>query len=547
MKKYLIYFSILVFLIQIAYADTQIFSGKVITDQDKVIEDGIFRFKYDEPANKVYAITPSTSMIIDVGACKNNDLFRICVTNATYYDKNITTYVYYYEVVLTVYKLTGSLSPTSIVDSNTLLPNEPTIFKITINNPTDFDIRKIIYKEDFYPFQISEVTGCSSSNTQILWEGTLKPRYDKICTAKLITDTAGTYILKGNLSYFNGYETKNETTDSVSITVLPKQLKVIRKIDNNTEINQPFYINYSVQNVHQTEKIESSMALEASSNIKIIEFKPYLNRYGNTLTQTLLLDPGKAFNFSLYLEQISAGDALIKEKYPYSIKTAFDTIENYTIISAPEVRPNVEFISEFLEVKPDQKFIVAAKLSNPSKIYELTDIEATLNAPPSDKVIRTLSKLLPNQNYTIISSILTAPQDSFKLDLSIKYTFNGAANYVNSSSEIKVKQEQENISVETTTETPSIETISEQNETQTQINETIEEVTDVIQDIITTKPKIDFSDKRVLVFIGIISILVFVLPISIIIIRRSIKKKKEEAQQKAIQEELENINKPKDF
>jgi len=552
MKKYTIFLIAFILLLKLAGAETQIFSGKVITDQDKVIENNIFRFRYDETSNKIYAQTPSTNLIIDNGACKSNALFRICITNATFYDKNITTYVYYYEIDLKIYKLTGSLTPTTLLGSNALLPNEPTTFQITITNPTDFDILNIKYIENLDPFYVTEVTGCTLANSQLSWQGSLKPRFDKICTAKIVTSMSGNHIFTGNLSYFNGYETKNETTDSASVTVAQKQLKVTRIIDNNTGLQQPFYINYSLQNVNLNERLEGVMTIDVPSNVKIIEYIPYLNQNGNVLRQTLILDPSKMFNFSLYLEQTSTSDAPIKEKYEYTIKNVFDTLENYTLISVPEIKPVVIITSEYPEVMIGQKFIVVVNLKNPSKIYSLSAIEATLIVPNNNNIVQKLDKLDPGQSYPIISNILTSPNsssglDKLKLDLSIKYSFNGFVSYLNSSSEVKLKQEQQ-----TTTNTETQAPAAEENKSViTSVSESIgnqtEAISTIVQEIITTKPRIDFSDKRVIIFAAVIFTLIVIIPVSIFIIKRAMKNKKEMAQEKFVQEEIENINKPKDF
>ena len=40
--------------LQVAYAETKIFSGKVITDTDKVIDGSTFRFTYDENSKKAF-------------------------------------------------------------------------------------------------------------------------------------------------------------------------------------------------------------------------------------------------------------------------------------------------------------------------------------------------------------------------------------------------------------------------------------------------------------------------------------------------------------
>ena len=144
MKKLIIFFSILILLLPIATAETLIFSGKVITDTDKIINNGIFRFTYDDKNNKVFAQTPAGNLIVENGFCRLNSLFKVCINRANFSYKNITTYVYYYELDLNVYKLTGSLSAASKLTPNTLLQGESSEFIMTITNPTDFEITNIL-------------------------------------------------------------------------------------------------------------------------------------------------------------------------------------------------------------------------------------------------------------------------------------------------------------------------------------------------------------------------------------------------------------------
>src|SRR3989338_1109389 len=112
--------------IPLIYAETQIFSGKVITGTDKAIDGNVFRFTYDENSKKAFVQTPAGGLIVDNGACKPNNVFRVCINSANFSHKNITTYVYYYEIDATIYKLTGSLSASSKIASASLLQGEPT-------------------------------------------------------------------------------------------------------------------------------------------------------------------------------------------------------------------------------------------------------------------------------------------------------------------------------------------------------------------------------------------------------------------------------------
>ena len=113
MKRLLISIFMLFLIIPISYAETKIFSGKVVTGADKTIDGGTFRFTYDENSKKAFVQTPAGGLIVESGACKPNNVFRVCINRANFSHKDIATYVYYYEIDTTIYKLTGSLSTTS--------------------------------------------------------------------------------------------------------------------------------------------------------------------------------------------------------------------------------------------------------------------------------------------------------------------------------------------------------------------------------------------------------------------------------------------------
>jgi len=526
MKKLLLATLISILFLQIVNAETQIFTGKVKTDTDKAVEGGIFRFKYDESSNKVFVTTPSTNMIIDNGACKSNDLFRVCINSANFSDKNVTTYVYYYDVDVTIYKLTGSLTTSSKVVLGTLLPGEATDLTVTITNPTEFEITNIDYKQNLTSFIIKELKGCSIDQGNMIWKGSLKSKYDKICTATIIAEEAGTFSIAGDLSYFNSYETEKTTTEAATIIVLPKQLNVSRSIDKDIEVKRPFYINYSIQNRHSTEKMDISITIEIPNTIALLKEPTQLNKDLNILRRSLILDPGSFLNFSLYLEA-SADYNLIREKYNSAIKDIRDTLEDSISIYALEPKPIINLTSEFNELTPGQKFIVFAKLKNPSKVYDLKNIIAKLSAPYNNEIVQKLNKLMPNETYTIISNSLILPEEvglsNVTLNLEIYYTLEEVAKSSNKSLELKVKQEQ--ITVERTAPQPEQITAtanaterpasapSESNVTQQATTQTEMPKTEMVLTFDETKSKL--SNKKAL-YIGI-SILIAMFILAVII------------------------------
>ncbi len=343
MKTAIAFFSIFMLFAGLVFAETEIFSGIAVTDTDKDIGGTIFRFGYDETSNKVLVQTPATSLIIDNGACKSSSVFRVCINRANFSHKDISTYKYYYEIGVTVYKLTGSLSTNTTLSLGTLLLGESAEFAITITNPTDFQISGINYTGDFAPFAVAKATGCELDGNKILWQGSLQSKYSKKCTATIIAEKDGAYNLVGNLKYFNSLEAEEKTTAPALVKVLPRQLQLIKLIDNNTQVNKPFHMNMSLQNIHNEEDIRLSIEIEIPSSIDVLKTKPEFDITARTLKKGIVtLRPGAFFNYSLYLEETSEGYDPITQEFRYVIKGINDVIENTTFLRQPQVEPTAE-------------------------------------------------------------------------------------------------------------------------------------------------------------------------------------------------------------
>lgn len=330
--KYLTIILALFLSIQFAYAETQIFSGKVITGDDKTIDGGIFKFTYDENSQKAFVQTPAGGLIVDNGACKPNSVFRVCINRANFSYKDATTYVFYYEIDATIYKLTGSLMTSSKIGLSSLLQNEPTELSVSITNPTDFDITNIQLTYDLDPFLAVSSKGCELSNNKISWKGSLQSKYDKTCSATIYHDKEGKYSLSGNLSYFNGFETEKKTTDALPITILPKQLKISQALDKNIQVKKPFYLNISLQNLHSSEEISGFSTITLPSHVSLIKEIPAFEKNAKALKRSLILKPNTEINYSLYLEKSSEGNEPIKLKFNYAIKNINEEMENSTFV-----------------------------------------------------------------------------------------------------------------------------------------------------------------------------------------------------------------------
>lgn len=361
--------------LQVAYAETQIFSGKVITGENKVIDGGIFKFTYDENSKKAFVDTPAGGLIVENGACKPNSVFRVCINRANFSHKDIATYVYYYEIDTTIYKLTGSLSTSSKAALASLLQNEQTEVTITITNPTDFDIKNIVFSYNLANFSVIGAKGCELNDNVLQWKGSLQSKYDKTCIATIYSDKEGKYSLSGNLSYFNGFETEKKTTDALSITVLPKQLKVSNILDKNIEAKKPFYFNISLKNMHSSEEISGTSTITLPSHVSLIKDNPAFEKDARVLKRSFILKPGYEANYSLYIQKNSDGQQPISSSFVYTIKGFKEEIENRTYVDVIISEPMPIFKAPEPEIKKEANETIG--IAN-ATIASETKIEAAI-------------------------------------------------------------------------------------------------------------------------------------------------------------------------
>ena len=534
MKKIIIFLLLFAVILYAVSAETGIFSGTVITGSEKTADGYTFSFEYDESANKAFATTPSTNLIIDNGACKSNDIFRICINSANFSYRNITTYKSYYELKIDIYKLTGSLSASMGATSTKLLQQEQTNVTITITNPTNLDVTDIDFSFDQSNFSVIGAKGCTLSGGKVSWKGSLKPNYDRECTVVMVApQKQGTYTISGKLSYLNGFEKETKTMDSLPITVLPKQLKFIGVVSNDTdfsklEVGDSFHLNASIQNLNDLENLYMEATVFIPSNTILLKDLQFFDKNGGILERKFVLKPRQFFNYSIYLKATGQGSGRLVNSFDYEIKNLKETVENLIMVESTEPKPIIELIPEYNSIVPGQKFIVVVKLSNPSRKYYFTQITSRLDVPFSDEITQKLEKLAPNQSYVIISKVFLLPMDSelqgneLKITMNTEYTLGEASKLINASVNIAVNRTEKGSSAPEST--PDLNEVAEKNpefnEAQQQAN--AEPKTDSSQSAETQTPleikdsitsaKTGLSTPKIWIILASIFALLFVVP-----------------------------------
>ena len=529
MRRLIIFAFLWSIIIPAAIAETEIFKGSVITNSDLVVGQSTFKVNYDEKSNKVLVQTPAVSMIIDNGDCKSNDMFRICILGANFSDRNITTYISYYKVDLQIFQLTGKIVADRKNSMDTMLPGQQSVFTITLKNPTDFPITKISYSDDLSPFNVLQVNGCSLNGNVMYWKGSIAPKYDKTCTALIAAVRQGSFSLSANISYFNSYETINETEKPVLIKVLPKQINATYKMDAIIEAGTPFHFNISLKNVNPDEKIDYSATVELPKTIELLKDAPGFLKTGNILKQVSVLEPGSTKNFSIYLVAKTNSNDSIKVSYDYTIDSVKDLINDELYPNPIEPEPLINMTGESDVLAEGQKFVAQVKILNPSKFSEFKDIRATMEMG-INKIVEKLDVLKPNEDYTIISNVLIVPENldfgnssnkTINIKLCLEFKLNGNLKLIRKSYSLVIQRKSQfkslnqtgaSNAVNVTNNTIKIQLTESKNQSQIQIKAAPASG--------TKEPNPIKNKLNKLVLVGVFVIILVVIVLAVVLINR---------------------------
>src|SRR3989338_5119574 len=165
-----------------ANAEKEVFSGKVFTNNQTIIDNAKFTFVYDPGSDKALASFPEGTVIISKGECETRDPYRICFDSANWSSRDYAAYVDTYEIGVRISKTAPELAIKRTLTPSTLLQGERGLVTVKIENPGNSDVTDVIYKDDFSMFQVSDLTGCELKDGSIYWKGSVKLLSSKDCS-----------------------------------------------------------------------------------------------------------------------------------------------------------------------------------------------------------------------------------------------------------------------------------------------------------------------------------------------------------------------------
>ncbi len=408
--------------------EKEVFSGAVLTGKGISIDNKTFTFLYDLNSEKIFVDAPASGVIISRGECDKRDAYKICIDRANFSSRNYTTYVDTYELGVRVYKITPEIVVNRTASIGELLQGEKSIVSVTIENPSDFEVESIEYREDFSKFDISELEGCEIRDGVVYWKGFLRPKNVKKCSFKIAAYKKMAAEMVANLSYNDGFSTIYAQSSVLGISVKDKQLKVSTYKPSVLEPLIIFQYSMLLENLNTGESISVQSSSLLPSYLKVKKKPDEFWAEGNNIRANINLKPGEKKNLTLTIEPGAAGDMPIKHRFRYAINNLEDEMEYEDGVLIKDIKPEIALILSSEAPKPGEKFVAAVDLKNPSIYHDLKNIKAELASEFSETLSSELKTLKRNESYRIISNTLIAPNGidkrQYPLNLTVFYDFN---------------------------------------------------------------------------------------------------------------------------
>jgi len=434
---------ILLFLIPNAFSlyEEKIFS-ETVEDKDLVeISEKLFKFRIDSTSNKVVIdIIDDTSVIIRGGECEITGNFDICISNITFSYRNLEDYVDVYKALVSVYQIKSKLDTTHTILNDKILIDEETTAELTIENTADLVAEDVVATMEIPPsLQILDTEGCKKSLNTITFKEDVHPKQIKKCTYKVKGLTEDDFDLKADISFFDGAENVNTTSDTISGKVYPTSLKMISKLDKkNFDIKEKFDLKINFQNINdQYDMSVSKFNIKIPPKFLILN-KPKVTTENNQIIGWAgTLKPEETQNFTIQLQALRSGEYSVIIETNYKINRFSRSSESKTDI---EISCNCPYIqhdfSQGIAVA-NQRLGLKVYLTNPNPDNTFSSVEVgySTNIPNIQDFSTAYSQIRPLETINIFdSSIITPPLEEI-------YHFNITAVYKSESNQIFVEKD----------------------------------------------------------------------------------------------------------
>ena len=424
-------------LIPIVFADEDlhdpIFEGKTKTQDPFVAAGNNFTFSYEPVQDKVFVVTPASSLIVKNGQCNTNQIFMVCVdlveqkndTNRTYFD---------YEVTARIYQLKKSLEVTGFMSKAQIYPGEDVDFHIRIFNPNSYEAKDAYFVQPLDGFEIISNRVCEIEQNSFVWRGTLPPFYVINCNATLRGLIPGEYLLKPNISFYNVFFNDLKNPAVGNVTILPRQLSFEINQTNLSEINVPYSLRLGITNLNAVEAIKSKITFDLPRTVSVLEPKEGANNELHIFATEIDIAPNSTREIELIISPSVEGMIPIKYSIDYQLLDFQSKYEGIEFLNVSEPKPQIQFGVEEDKIQEGKEFVFVTKVINPAREKYFFDIKAWLSVEDNEDFEGSVTNLKPKESYSLIiskikvnsnSTHIKQMNDSIRMNLSYSYEIDG--------------------------------------------------------------------------------------------------------------------------
>lgn len=239
---------LLMFLLYVFFVNaavSQIYSGYVFSYETLTVDQKPFTVSLENNDKLMLEYGPQY-FFINRGDCEKIYNLKFCFGN-TMWDTTENKE----KINLTVYSITPTITITRTIDNPTMLVGGEAEIKTTIANGDGLSAENFSFIDTFTPeFEITDVFYCNKNNNSVYWSGYIRINDSVECdyTVKALDEIQRSF--KARTNYFDGFEMKDEYSDTITIKVNPL-------LDINTEFNvtdqkiypgQTFYLKINLTN-----------------------------------------------------------------------------------------------------------------------------------------------------------------------------------------------------------------------------------------------------------------------------------------------------------
>lgn len=527
--------------------EESVYSGTV-EDKDLIEVSGkAFKFRIDSVSNKVIAdIIDDVAVIISGGECKIAGNFDICISNISFSYRN-EDYTDVYKALVNIYQIKAKLDIKNTIEKNNILIDEETTAELTIENTAGITAEGVVASIKIpSSVLVTDTEGCKKTSDSIVFLGDVHSTQIRKCTYKIKGLAGNDFNLTADVSYFDGIERIDTTSETINGKVYNYSLKISSELNKSKfDIYEKFDVTINIENINDQYDLRiTNFKIKMPEKLLIIKKPKEAAKNKGIVSWSGTLAPNENKEFLLELQGIRAANYTVVTEASYKISTFFRSAKKESDIEIDCDCPSIQHVFLQQIAVPDQRVRLNAYIKNPSSDNDFSNlkIDYHTNIPNVQDYSKAYGQIRPLETITIFdSSIITPPLDEI-------YHFNITATYESASNQVFIAKDNIIIEIPKVEETKVEEVIDEETrigeeqEIEEEKQEESEEVllgTEETGEIADESEKRETSEEEILVttledekespikaftIIAYIAALIFILIILVIFKRKKAKK-----------------------